>query len=155
VPQIEFWKDLAIILAGIVALITFFFGVLEFARQGHQSRASRFVEMRRRFLENLLFRDILNLMATDDPRLREIPIQDRRNFGGFLEEVALMVNSRLIAPEVAHYMFGDYVLLTDRSKNFWHGLDKDGVYWTVFREFAAQMDHMKAIPRGEVKAIRF
>jgi hypothetical protein len=155
VRPLEFWKDVAIIIAGVVALTTFFFGMLEFIRQGHQSRASRFVEMRRRFLENALFRDILNLMATDDPRLREIPIQDRRNFGGFLEEVALMVNSKLISAEVAHYMFGDYVMLTANSKNFWHGLDRDGVYWTVFREFAAEMDQLKDQPRSELKAIRF
>lgn len=152
---LEFWKDVAIILAGVVALTTFFFGMLEFIRQGHQSRASRFVEMRRRFLENALFRDILNLLATDDPALRDFPIQDRRNFGGFLEEVALMVNSKLISAEVAHYMFGDYVMLTANSENFWAGLDRNGVYWTVFREFAAEMDALKDAPRQELKAIRF
>jgi hypothetical protein len=154
VADLSFWKDLAIILAGIVALITFFFGVLEYWRQNNQNRASRFVEMRRRFLENELFRTILNLLATDDPRLREISIQDRRNFGGFLEEVALMVNSKMIAPAVALYMFGDYVLMTNRSENFWHGLNKEGLYWTVFREFAAEMERERALP-SNLKAVRF
>jgi hypothetical protein len=140
-------KDLAIILAGVVALTTFFFGVLEYARQGHQARAQNFVEMRRRFLENELFRQILNLLATDDGRLREVPIQDRRNFVGFLEEVALMVNSKLISREVAHYMFGYYVLLTDRSEHFWEGLDRPSVYWSVFRRFASSMGEV-----GEPKA---
>ncbi|HSI74203.1 MAG TPA: hypothetical protein VK934_13585 [Fimbriimonas sp.] len=152
--DLSFWKDLAIILAGVVALVTFFFGFLEYWRQNNQHRASRFVEMRRRFLENELFRDILNLLATDDPALRTISIQDRRNFGGFLEEVALMVNSKMISPTVALYMFGDYVLLTNRSENFWHGLNKDGLYWTVFREFATEMEREKDLPR-KLKTVRF
>ena len=33
--DLSFWKDLAIILAGIVAFITFFFGVLEYWRRGN------------------------------------------------------------------------------------------------------------------------
>jgi hypothetical protein len=155
VDQLEFWKAVAIIAGGVVAFTTFLFAVLEYARQNHQHRASRFVEMRRRFLETALFRDILNLLATDDPTLRQVPIQDRRNFGGFLEEVALMVNSRLISPKVAHYMFGDYVLLTARSENFWHGLDREGVYWTVFRQFAQQMESFHAEDVGLTKSLRF
>lgn len=151
---LEFWKDLAIILAGVVAVTTFFSGVLEYARQGHQHRAEQFVQMRRRFLETELFREILNLLATDDPRLAEVPIQDRRNFGGFLEEVALMVNSGLIRPRVAFYMFGDYVVLADKSQHFWAGLDKGGPYWTVFRQFAQLVREMSNTP-PEPRVLRF
>ena len=53
--------------------------------------------------------------------MKKTPIQDRRNFVGFLEEVAVMVNSGLIKKEVAHYMFGCYVLLTDRCDELWDG----------------------------------
>lgn len=137
--NLDYIKDLAIIGAGFIALITFLHGVLEYGRQGHQARAQNFVEMRRRFLENELFRQILNLLATDDPRLEQVPVQDRRNFVGFLEEVALMVNSRLISRSVAHYMFGYYVLLTDQSKHFWQDLDRPSVYWSVFRNLAEKM----------------
>lgn len=152
---LEFWKAIAIIAGGVVALVTFLFAMLEYVRQGHQNRASRFVEMRRRFLETPLFREILNLLNTDDPKLREIPIQDRRNFAGFFEEVALMVNSKLISPKVAHYMFGDYVLLTSRSKHFWHDLDRNGVYWALFRQFATSMEAMKDQDFGPAKQLRF
>lgn len=136
-------KDLSIIIAGAVTLITFMMGVIQYARQGHDARATQFVQMRRRFLEDPAFRELLNLLATDDLRLAQMPIQDRRNFVGFFEEVALMVNSRIIKPGVAHYMFGYYVLLVDRSEHFWEGLDRDGVYWEVFRQFAAQMKSVK------------
>ncbi len=136
-------KDVSIIIAGAVTLITFMMGVIQYARQGHDARASQFVQMRRRFLEDPAFRELLNLLARDDPRLAQMPIQDRRNFVGFFEEVALMVNSRIIKPGVAHYMFGYYVRLVDRSEHFWEGLDRDSVYWQVFRQFAHQMRVVK------------
>ncbi len=147
-------KDLAIVAGSIIALVTFLTGVLEYARQSHQRRAHHFVEMRRRFLETALFQEIIRLLATDDPRLREIPVQDRRNFGGFLEEVALMVNSRLIPREVAHYMFGHYVLITEDSKHFWHGMDREGTYWQLFHRFAKQMRDMAA-QKVDLDRLRF
>jgi hypothetical protein len=147
-------KDFAIIAGAIIALVTFFTGVLEFARQSHLRRAEQFVEMRRRFLETTLFQEIIRLLASDDPALRSIPIQDRRNFGGFLEEVALMVSSGLIPRPVAHYMFGHYVLLTEQSVHFWDGLDRDGTYWKLFHRFAADMRTLAEKP-VDFKRLRF
>ena len=91
-PTLDFYKDLAIIGGGIIALVTFFFGYLEYLRQGRQHSAAAFVQMRRRFLESDRFQHILKLLSDDDPSVREISIQDRRNFIGFFEEIALMVN---------------------------------------------------------------
>lgn len=132
-------KDVAIIFGSLIALIGFFFGALEYVRQGHQARATHFVQMRRRFLETPQYREILDMLATDDPKVRDVSIQEKRNFVGFLEEVALMVNSKLIRKEVAHYMFGYYVLLCARCDHFWEGLDRNSVYWSLFRRFAADM----------------
>jgi len=154
-PPLDFWKDIAIIFGGVIALTTFFSGMFEYIRQGHQHRAANFLQMRRRFLEDPMFRDLLNLMASDSPELRKTPIQDRRNFVGFLEEVALMVNSRLIRKEVAHYMFGYYVLLTDRCDNFWDGLDRDSQYWSVFRQLSKQMKELNGNPVPPPSALRF
>jgi hypothetical protein len=148
-------KDLSIIIAGLIALITFATGVFQYIRQGHQIRATQFIEMRRRFLEDLTFRQILNLLATDSPDLEGIPIQDRRNFIGFLEEVALMVNSRLIRPRVAHYMFGYYVLLVDDSKHLWAGLDKSSEYWQLFHGFANSIRQMRNAPAPAPKELVF
>jgi hypothetical protein len=57
-----------------------------------------------------------------------------------------MVNSRLISREVAHYMFGHYVLITERSENFWHGIDRQDTYWQLFHRFARQMRELAAQP---------
>jgi hypothetical protein len=139
-------KDWSIVAAGMVALITLITGLVQYVRQARLLRVQQFVDMRRRFLENPTFREILNLLATDNSLLREVPIQDRRNLVGFLEELALMVNSGVIRPEVAHYMFGYYTKLIAESKHFWEGLDRDSDYWTVFWNYAEQK---KALARIE------
>ena len=154
-PQLDFWKDIAIIFGGVLALTTFLSGAFEYIRQGHQNRATHFVQMRRRFLEEPMFREILNKLAADPESLPNTPIQDRRNFVGFLEEVAVMVNSGLIKPEVAHYMFGYYVLLTERCEPFWVGLDRESQYWTVFRRFAEEMRVLHSKQPALVRALRF
>lgn len=152
-PDLSTVKDLSIVLAGVVALTTFFSGVVEYARQAHLRRGEAFIAMRRRFLEDPLFREILNMLDRDDPELAELPVQDRRNFVGFLEEVALMSRSKMIRPEIAHYMFGRYVCLADASEHLWEGLDKQDRYWTLFRRYAAENRAMESGP--EPKALRF
>lgn len=132
-------KDLSIVVAGIVALGTFLSGVIEFVRQGRQRRAENLVNMRRRFLETPQYREILDMLQSRDPAISSTSIQERRNFVGFLEEIGLMVNSRLIRPQVAQYMFGYYVLLVARNEPFWVGLDRSDVYWTLFHDFARRM----------------
>ena len=132
-------KDVSIVVAGIVAFIGLLSGAIEYKRRGRQERAQHFLESRRRFLEDESFRHILNLLASDDESLSKIPIQERRNLVGFLEEVALMVDSKLIRLEVAHYMYGYYVLLVANSKHFWNGLDPESQYWAVFRQFASKL----------------
>lgn len=154
-PQLDFWKDLAIIFGGLLALTTFLSGSLEYVRQGRQHRAEAFLQMRRRFLEDPLFREILNLLAANSAKIVQTPIQDRRNFVGFLEEVAVMVNSGLIRKEVAHYMFGYYVLLTDRCDLFWEGLDRESQYWSVFRRFSADMESLGLQELQTQRALRF
>lgn len=139
-------KDVSIVVAGIVAFIGLLSGAIEYRRRGRQERAQHFLDSRRRFLEDPSFRHILNLLATDDAGLSAIPIQERRNLVGFLEEVALMVDSKLIRLEVAHYMYGYYVLLVANSKHFWVGLDPDSQYWAVFRQFANKLRNAAKLP---------
>jgi hypothetical protein len=134
-------KDWSIIIAGVIAFFTLWQGLFQYSRQGHATRASQFIQMRRRFLEDETFKALLNHIAESPDQLPTTSIQDRRNLVGFLEEVALMVNSGLLRPEVAHYMFGYYVLSIDACEPFWDGLDRKSEYWTVFRDFVAKMKY--------------
>ena len=131
-------KDLSIVIAGAVAFVGFMGGIVEYWRRTRELRADHFIAMRRRFLETPAYKEILDQIVTADPALATSSVQERRNFIGFLEEIGLMVDSRLIRPEVAYYMFGHYVRLADESEFLWAGLDKSGHYWLVFRSLAAQ-----------------
>ncbi len=147
-------KDVSIIVGGAIAFITLWQGLFQYTRQRHAARATQFIEMRRRFLEDKTFQELLRMIHDQCKDIASTPIQDRRNLVGFLEEIALMVNSSLIRPEVAHYMFGYYVLLVDDCVPFWDGLDRDGEYWAVFRSFAQRMRTMsvhKSVQGGTIK----
>lgn len=147
-------KDISIVVAGVATLAGFMAAIAEYARQNHARRAEHFVGLRRRFLETPSFQPILLRLDADSPELADIPLQDRRNFIGFLEEVQLMVDSGLVRSEVAHTMFGRYVHLVDISKSIWKGLDRDDRYWSIFRRLAENQRMMESRSLG-VKPLRF
>ncbi len=152
--QLDTVKDVSIIIGGGIAFLTLWQGLFQYARQNHATRAAQFIDLRRRFLEEESFQQILTLVHDNCSDLKSTSIQERRNLVGFLEEIALMMNSGLIRPEVAHYMFGYYVLLINDCEDFWDGLDRDGEYWAVFRAFAQKMRSMsvsKSIDRGAIR----
>lgn len=132
-------KDFSIIVGGLVTIFAFVNGLLEYRRQGAQKRVEHFTMLRRRLKENPIFKEICGLMFADDPRLATIDPQDKRDFIGLLEEVALQVNSGLIRPELAHYMFGYYTVSCMDSSHFWANLKLDDTYWKLFYDFARDM----------------
>jgi hypothetical protein len=131
-------KDLAAIIATVVGVITFAKGVIEYVHQGAQKRAEQFVAMSKRLNEDV-FKQICDLLENDDPKLAEISNKDKIEFLGLYEEVALMMNSKMIRPAVAHYMFGYYAILCSESKNFWINEDRSSPYWTLFNNFVERM----------------
>ena len=133
------YKDAAAALGALVALLTLIKGVYEYAKQGAQKRAAQFVEMRRRFKENDTFKEIASFIEDNDPKLSSMPFKDKREYLGFFEEVALMVNSGLIKPEVAHYMFGYYAIRCWENDAFCGDVNRDSLYWSLFKEFVAKM----------------
>jgi hypothetical protein len=133
-------KDISIILAGIIAVLGFLATAIEYFRRGRQERAQHFLELRRRFLETPEFKALLNKLQTNDPTIAQDNIQERRNLVGFLEEVALLYEAKLLTRQVAHYMFGYYVRLVAQSEHFWVGLDPESSYWTVFWRFAKELE---------------
>jgi hypothetical protein len=103
---------------------------------------NQFVNMRRRFLEDTSFKDLINLILKDSPDVADCCMQDRRNLAGFFEELALMMNSGLLKPKVVYLMFGHYALLIDKCDAFWTGLDRESKYWIVFRGFIQEMERV-------------
>jgi len=140
-------KNIATILGAIIATLTLGKGAIEYVQQGAQKRAESFFEMRKRLKDNPIYRDILSMVDLRDPAVQATSFKDRRDLLGFFEEVALLVNSRVIRREVAHYMFGYYAIRVWENDDFWHGVNRASPYWALFRHFA---EDMQAIERNFV-----
>jgi hypothetical protein len=97
--------------------------------------------MRRKLTEKATFKNLCDLLAENDPKLKDIPIGERHDFLGFFEEVALIVNSGFMRKEVAFYMFGYYVIQCSKSNYFWDKINRDSIYWSLFNDFAEQMQN--------------
>ncbi|MDR2595509.1 MAG: hypothetical protein LBC87_12125 [Fibromonadaceae bacterium] len=149
--DLETIAKIAGVIGVIIALLTFLRGIYEYGKQGCQKRAELFNTMRIKFKEKYIFKKIGDLLDTDDEELKDIPFADKRDFLGFFEEIALMMNSGLISKEVANYMFGYYAIKCWKSNNFWIGIegsspyriDRNSPYWRLFVEFTITMNKMK------------
>lgn len=148
-------KDWAAVLGCIIALVALAKGVLEYGLQGAQKRAAQFAAMRQRFEENERFRELCALLETDDPSLAAVPLKDKRDLLAFFEEVALVVQSRLVRETVAHYMFGYYAIRCWESENFWDGVNRQCSYWALFRHFARRMRELETRSTFRPRELRF
>jgi hypothetical protein len=136
--------DLAIIFGILGSLVTFFKGVMEYSKQGSEKRADRFFKLEREFLSNNAYKTICNFLENDDLELSKITYEDKVSFLGFLEQIALLVNSKLLSIQVASYVYGYYVTKCAESKNFWtEELDKDSAYWNLFFSFSRKCSQIQ------------
>jgi hypothetical protein len=70
---------------------------------------------------------------------------DMCNFMGFYEELAIMVNSHLMKPEVAYYTFGVDAVEFWNSETSWHNEPT----WKLFRSFVEEvMRFQDRFPNG-------
>lgn len=153
--DLDLATDIAAIIGAAIALMTLVKGLAEYRRQGAQGRVERFIEIRRRLKEDEIFRKIAELVEVDSPKLKEMPFQDKRDYLGLLEEVALQLNSGLIRKEVAHYMFGYYAIRCWKSRYFWSSVNRDSYYWALFRDFVSEMQKVENSSKFNRRKFRF
>jgi hypothetical protein len=151
----------------VVAASALVLSFLEYVKQGAQKRAEHFFTMRERFKNNEKFQNICNLLNTNDERLCKTSFQEKLNFLGFFEEVAIAMNSGLIKPDLAHYMFGFYAIKCWENKNFWDGnkdnaenidsnqINQNSKYWVVFNDFAQRLKEIENNFQFKRENIRF
>jgi hypothetical protein len=145
-------------------LVTLARGLAEYRLQGRQKRADRFFALRESLKNDRGFSELAELLdegaspdrklaAEADRKLEAIPFRIKRNYLGLFEEVALALNSGLIRPEVAHYMFGYYAILCEESDSFWNNVGRASAYWSLFRVFYARMKvHQADLLSGSLQA---
>jgi hypothetical protein len=142
------WVTVAAVAGAVIALSTLIKGTLEYIKQGAQKRTELYFQMSEKYSD---FLDICTWLDDEQKEenvqaLRALPYARKVDFVAFHEELAMMMESRLIRPAVAHYMFGYYAILCWESENFWDdssGLGRDSRYWALFHSFVEQMRHEK------------
>ena len=102
----QYLANIATIIGVIGALIGFAWGLYQFHRDAILRRVDHLGRIRSALVSNPESSEILHLLDTDDPRLAEKPVLDRRAFVCLMEEVALLERRDLIRPDLAYYMFG-------------------------------------------------
>ena len=127
----------------VLAISTAIVGLKQYRLQGEQKRATFFLSMRSKLKQNTKFKEISALLEKDSPKLKKVAFAEKRDYLGFFEEVALMMNSGLIKKEVAHYMFGYYAIICWDSKNFWLDVNRNSPYWYLFKNFVEQMKEIE------------
>ena len=137
-------KEIAVIVGAVISLLALVKGVFEYARQGTQRRAEYFLKMRDRIFGD----DDFNMVqfAIDDgseEKISEISLAQKETFLSFIEEVAVLKNSKIINVDIAYYMFGYFAISCWNSDYFWSDIDRNDRYWTVFKKFAEQMIEYK------------
>lgn len=124
---------------GTVALGTLVLAGLEYLRAGRTNRAKLFFELRERLKAYPLGRiaELIDVAKRPDDagaraqaELRNLTLKDKRDYLSLFEEVSLMMEWRLVKPEVAHYTFGYYAILCWECESFWgDNINK----WTPYR----------------------
>lgn len=114
-------------------------------------RVDFFINQHRRLFDNEDLYSVLCLIDDDNILLAagNGMADKKRKFLTYLEEISLLVESRQIEKDVAHYMFGYYALCALKGKNFASGIDTSKKYWGLLYKFAAESrDFFEANPNG-------
>lgn len=129
--------------------------VWEYREQGRQRRAEYFLKMIERFFSDKRFTKLCKLLdEQDEAAISRVPWEDRREFIGFIEEVALLMYSNLLPRKIVYYMFSYYPLRAWESSGFMRDVNKSSTYWIVFVDFVKQMQEFEASP-PQVREFRF
>lgn len=135
-------------IAAVAALITAWRATAEYKAQGRQRRAEFFLRMMDRFLADESFLEILELLRRrDEDGLARIERTRCIQYLGFIEEVALLVNSGLVPNGVAGYMFGSVPIQASESPAFMRDITPGSPGWTLFFDFVAKMKECQASHR--------
>jgi hypothetical protein len=132
--------QISTILGVLIALAMFTKGIIEYSRQNKMKRAEYFISMRKRLKDDSRLSNMIELIHKKDSKLIDKELfEDKLYLTGFFEEIALLMNSKLIKPEITHYMFGYYAIRCWECDLFWTGLNRNTPYWSILRDFVSQM----------------
>jgi hypothetical protein len=133
-------KNWATIFGTVVGVVVASKGIIEYTQQNAIRRLELFQAMRKRFEESPAMQRVRAALEADkEDAVTSLAKNDKVDFLAFYEDLALMVDSRMMRPEIAQYWFGFYVVLANEKQAFWADLNPNLPYWRVVRQFAQKM----------------
>ncbi len=130
---------------GIVASIfTALLAVLEYKKQGKQKRVELLEHYRMKFQTDEYCKAINPLIEEDSENLKNVDQMHKYYYLGLFEELAVLINSRIIRVDTVYYFFGYYALNTWKSENFWGTVNRNSIYWKEFSNFVKLMEQTES-----------
>jgi hypothetical protein len=128
-------KDIFTIIGGIIGLLVFGKGLLEFMHANAIRRYEKFHQMSVRFDANPAIQKVCTLLHGTETTPDAPTRQEKEVFICFLEEVYFLMKSKIMKRALALYTFGYYGQKALNNVEFWHGLDKSEPFYSQFLRF--------------------
>jgi len=144
--------DLISIIATIFAAIAALYAVKSFAKSNEIKSAEFYLTLKARFKENesfTLIRELLYESAKNKEdeekkeNIKKTTRIKRIDYVGFMEEINILLNKKLISKDDVYLSFGQYILECDESEAFWLDLTKNDPLWKNFRDLVNKMKKIK------------
>lgn len=141
----------------IGGLVLFFRGIEEYILKNRLARFQQFIAQRKEFEASKELCGVNSeVLKGESNDMSGVEWWHRTYYLVFMENIALMMNSRLIDSNVVHNTWGASILACFENNSFWADIDKDRMdtlrrspYWRVFYKLH---DDMQAIDREVKKA---
>jgi hypothetical protein len=133
----EFWVA---VISVFISLTTIIFAYFEYYKQGKQKRAELLEHYRKKFQTEEYCVLINPLIEDDSIKLLDIRQMDKYYYLGLFEELAVLINSKVMRVDTVYYFFGYYAMKTWNSKSFWGSINRDSIYWIEFSNFVQLME---------------
>ncbi|MBN2833605.1 MAG: hypothetical protein JXR48_01425 [Candidatus Delongbacteria bacterium] len=141
---IVYFREISVIVASLVGIFSFIKGYFEYRSFNRLKRVEFYMSLRHKFKENDTIQKISEIIENnDEEKIENISSIDKYTYLGFFEDIALLVNSKLIKPEIAHYMFGYYAIKCSKNTIFMKEIEDKSMYWIEFYRFVKKMNDLE------------
>jgi len=139
----QLWAVLLTAAGAIGATLAFVSKSRDFITEPRQRRLDVYLQLSEEFDDAKIRKVRAALAAKGDEGVTKLTIAQKNDYCAFFEELALVVYSRLMKMETAHYMFGEFLRECHERDAFWgDDFPRGDYYWSLFETFARDMKRL-------------
>lgn len=120
--------------------------IKSFKKANDIKKTEFYIDFKTRFKSRKSFNKIRNLLlksTKDKSQIKELSKIERIDYAGFLEEIYILMEKKLISKNDVYYSFGQYILECNHSTEFWNDLDKGHPLWKNFRLLVIEIEKIE------------